>query len=91
MEENELRNSEAVDKVRETGGIGMIISDILCLFAYIFCPLFLLPLELWSHPQIDYAITSIGVFLNRITTDLDSGYWKVNFSESSWNKINFGG
>ena len=90
-EEGELRDSEAVDKVRETGSIGMIISGILCLFAYIACPLFLLTLEMWSHPYIDYAVTSIGVTLHIITTNLDSGYWKVKFSEASWNKLNFGG
>ena len=86
-----MRDSEAVDKVRKMGGIGMIIGEILVLFAYIACPLFLLPLELWSQPQIDYSVTSIGVALHRITTILDSGYWKVKFSEASWNKINFGG
>ena len=32
MEEDELRDSEAVKKVRETGGSGMIIGGILCLF-----------------------------------------------------------
>ena len=89
-EEDELRDSEAVDKVRETGGIGMIIGEILCLFAYIACPLFLPPLDLWSQPQIHYAVTSIGVALHRITTDLDSRYWNVKFSETSWNKLNFG-
>ena len=75
-----LRFSEAVDKVRETGGIGMIISEILCLFVYITYPLFLLPHGFWSQPQIDYAVTSIGVALHRITTNLDYGYWKVKFS-----------
>ena len=34
-EEDELRNLEAVENVRETGGIGMVIGEILCLFAYI--------------------------------------------------------
>ena len=37
---------EAVEKVREMGGTGMIIGEILCLFAYIAFPLLLLPLEL---------------------------------------------
>ena len=46
----ELKDLEAVDKVRETGDIGMIIGEILCLFAYIDCPLLLLLLELWSQP-----------------------------------------
>ena len=31
-EEDELRDLEAVKNVRETNSIGMIISDILCLF-----------------------------------------------------------
>ena len=86
-----LRDSEAVDKVLEMGDSKMIIGEILCLFAYTACPLFLLPLERWSQPQIDYAITRIGVALHRITTNLDSRYWKVKFSEASWNKLNFGG
>ena len=46
---------EAVKKVRETGGSGMIIGEILYFFAYIYCPLFLLPLEWWIHPKIDEA------------------------------------
>ena len=37
--EEKLRGLEAVDKVIETGGIGMIIGEILCLFAYMYCPL----------------------------------------------------
>ena len=32
MEEDELKDSEVVEKARETGGIGMIIGEILCLF-----------------------------------------------------------
>ena len=68
-----MRDLGVVDKVRETGGIGMIISEILCLFAYIACPLFLLPLEFWSQTQLDYAVTSIEVDLHRITTGLESG------------------
>ena len=83
--------SEAVEKVRETGGIRMVISEILCLFAYIACPLFFIPLDFWGQPQIDYAVTNIGMALHRINTNLDSGYWKVKFSEASWNKLNFGG
>ena len=82
-----LRDLEAVDKVIEMGVIG----DILCLFAYTDCPLFLLPLEWWSQPQIYYVITSIWVDLHRITTNLDCRYWKVKFREASWNKLNFGG
>ena len=31
-EEDELKDSEVVEKVRETGGIGMIIGEILFLF-----------------------------------------------------------
>ena len=73
------------------GSIGMIIGEILCLFAYITFPLLLLSLELWSQPQIDYVVTSIGVDIRRIATELDSRYWKVKFSEASWNKLNFGG
>ena len=64
--------------MREKGGIGMIIGDILCLSAYISCCLFILLLECRSHPQIDYAVTSIGVALHIITANLDSKYWKVN-------------
>ena len=86
-----MRDLEAMDKVRETGGIRIIIGEIWCLFEYITCPIFLLPLELWSQPQIDYEVPTIGVYLHIITTELDSGYWKVKLSESSWNKINFGG
>ena len=48
-----MKDSEAIDKVVETGGIGMIIGEILCLFSYIICLLFLLPLVWWSEPQID--------------------------------------
>ena len=73
------------------GGIWMIIGEILCFFYYITCPLFLLPLELWIQTKIDCYVTIIGVDLHRITTDFDSGYWKVKFSEVSWNKLNFGG
>ena len=76
-----MKDLEAVEKVRETGGIGMIIGEILRFFAYIACPLFLLSPKLWSQPQIDYAVKSIGVSLHIITTKLDSGYWKVYFSE----------
>ena len=32
LEEDDLRDLEAVEKVRKTGGRGMIISEILCLF-----------------------------------------------------------
>ena len=91
VEADELRDLEAVDKVKETGGIGMIIGEILCLFSYITCPLFLLPLELRIHPKIDYAVTSIGVDMKRITTDLNSGYWKVKFREAPLNKIKYWG
>ena len=69
----------------------MIIGEILCLFAYIIFPLFLLPHEFWSHPQIDYVVTNIGLDMHIITTDLESGYWKFKLSEASWNKLNFGG
>ena len=73
-EDDELRDLEVVDKVKETGGSGMIIGEILCLFAYIACPVFLLPLEWWDQPQINYAAKIIGVDLHRITTNLDSRY-----------------
>ena len=33
MEEDELKESEVAEKARETGGIGMIIGEILCLFS----------------------------------------------------------
>ena len=82
-EEDELRGSELANKGRETCGIDMIISEILCLFFYTYCPLFLLPLELRSQPQINFADTSIGVALHIITTDLEYGYLKVKFSEAS--------
>ena len=90
-EEDKLRYSEAVDKVIETGGIRMIIGEILCLFSYIDFPISLLPLELLIQTQIDFEVTSIGVDLKIITTDLDSGYWKVKFSEASWKNIYLGG
>ena len=69
----------------------MVTGEILCLFAYIYFPLSLLPHELWSQPQIDYVVTIIGVALQKITTNLESRYWKIKFSKASWNKINFGG
>ena len=69
-----MRDLEAVDKVRETGGIRMIIGDIFCLFACITCPIFLPPIELWIQLKINYAVTIIGLDMHRITTDLDSGY-----------------
>ena len=54
MEEYELKDSEAVEKVRETGGSRMIIGDILCLFiAYINFPPF--PFAWSSQPEIEEA------------------------------------
>ena len=50
VEEDELRDSEAVDRVRETGGSVIIIGEILCLFNYIDSPLLLLTLVFWSQP-----------------------------------------
>ena len=91
MEEDKLRDLESIDKVRETADIGVIISEILCLFAYISCPLYLLSHELWSQKQISYVVTSIGVDLHIITTDLDYGYWNVNLSKASRNKLILGG
>ena len=81
-DEDEMRYLEAVDKVKETGGSGVISGVILCLFVYIDFPIFLLPLKLWIQPYIDCAFTSIKLYLNIITTDLDSRYWKVKFSEA---------
>ena len=72
-DDDDLRDSEEVDNVREKGGIRMIISVILCLFANISCRLFFTPLDLWSHTKIDYAVKSIGVDLHRIITGLESG------------------
>ena len=43
--EDELRDSEVVEKARETGGIGMIIGEILCLFLLRNLPVFLAPLS----------------------------------------------
>ena len=48
-----MRDFKVVGKVKETGGSRMIIVEILGLFAYIVCPIFLLPLVWWSEPQID--------------------------------------
>ena len=61
----------------------MIIGYILCLLAYIYCPILLLFLEFWSQPQIDDVVTSIGLDMQRITTNLEYGYWKFKFSEAS--------
>ena len=44
-EEHKLRDSEVVEKVRETGGSGMIISEILCLFLLQKLPILLSPLS----------------------------------------------
>ena len=54
-EEEELSDSEAVDKVRETGSSGMIIGETLCFFAHIDCSLFLLSLVWRSQPQTNDA------------------------------------
>ena len=43
VEEDKLRDFEAVEKVRETGGSGMIIGDILCLFLIQKFPILLVP------------------------------------------------
>ena len=45
MEEDELRDSEAMEKLRETGGSGMIIGEILCLFLLQKLPILLFPLS----------------------------------------------
>ena len=57
MEEDELRDSEAVEKVIETGGRGMKISEILFLFLLQTSPISIAPLSfspfVWlSHPLI---------------------------------------
>ena len=44
-EEKKLEDSEAVEKVRETGGSGMIIGEILCLFFLRKLPILLAPLS----------------------------------------------
>ena len=51
-EEDELKDSEVVEKARETGGIGMIIGEILCLFSLrklniLLAPLSFSPLHGW--------------------------------------------
>ena len=48
-----MRYLEVVDKVIETGGIRMIIGEILCLYSYIDCPLLTYPPMFWSQPRID--------------------------------------
>ena len=73
VEDEKLIDSEAVDKVRGTGDSEIIIGDILCLFTYVACPLFLLLLEWRSQLQIDHVVTIIGVALHRITTVIYSG------------------
>ena len=47
MEEDYLRDSEAVEKVREKGGSGMIIGEILCLLLLQKIPILLAPLYLY--------------------------------------------
>ena len=44
-EEDELRDSEVAEKVREAGGIGMIIGEILCLFLLHKLPILIAPLS----------------------------------------------
>ena len=55
-EEDELRDSDVVDKMRETGGRRMTIGDILSLFAYIAYSLLILPFVWWIQLQIDKAV-----------------------------------
>ena len=45
LEEENLRDSEAVEKLRETGGSGMIIGEILCLFLLQRLPILLAPIS----------------------------------------------
>ena len=47
-EEDELRDSEVVKKARETGGIGIIIGEILCLFLLRKLPILIAPLSFYS-------------------------------------------
>ena len=44
-EEDKLRDSEAMEKVRETGSRGMIIGEILCLFLLQKLPILLAPIS----------------------------------------------
>ena len=44
MEEDELRDSDAVEKVRETGDSDIIIGEIMCLFLLQKLPILLAPL-----------------------------------------------
>ena len=46
VEEEELRDSEAVENLRKTGGSRMIIGEILCLFLLKTIPILLAPLSL---------------------------------------------
>ena len=48
VEEEKLRDYQAVGKVRETVGINMIIGEILCLFLLQKFPILLAPLSLSS-------------------------------------------
>ena len=43
MTQDKLRDSESMEKVRETGGSGMIIGEILCLFLFQNCLYYLPP------------------------------------------------
>ena len=45
VEEDELRDSEVVEKERETGSIGIIIGEILCLFLLQKLPILIAPLS----------------------------------------------
>ena len=55
MEEDEVRNSEAVKKVREMSGIGMIIGGILCLFLLQKLPILIAPLAFSPlHGQVTH-------------------------------------
>ena len=49
-EEDELRDSEVVEKARETGGNVMIIGEILCLFLLQKLPILLVPLSFSPLP-----------------------------------------
>ena len=72
-EEDELRDLEVADKERETGGSGIIIGDILCLFDYTDCPLFSPPLNVGvSHKSMKQAkrYTKAGIVRHENNQDM---------------------
>ena len=74
-EEDELRDSEVVGKARETGGIRMIIGEILCLFLLKKLPILIAPFPSTPcmvespinpgsrrsvTPRMGFSVTTIG-------------------------------